>query len=285
MSTLTSAVSGTLDSKTFGLIRDLVYEKSGIVLKDDKATLVAGRLTRRLRELGLQSAREYVAHLERDATGLEMTQLLDAISTNVTSFFREADHFEFVRGVFKRWYGERQRRFRVWCAAASSGEEPYTIAMSLLSLGLAQVDLRILATDISTAVLSRAIDGVYPAKAVSAIPRPLLGRYFAAQQSGADVEYVATEELRKPLLFRYLNLAELPLPLHGPLDMILCRNVMIYFDQGLRGRLIAEFYRLLKPGGYLVISHSESLVGLESSFKMLQPSVHMKPGPEAESAV
>lgn len=269
-------VPGTLDHSTFERIRDLVYAKSGIVLNDDKATLVSGRLARRLRELGLHTPRDYLDYLDRDRDGGELTLLLDAISTNVTSFYREADHFDFIATTYGTWLEQGQRRFRFWCAAASSGEEPYTLAMTLLERSPPRVDLRILATDISTAVLGQALDGVYLAKTVAPIPKALLSRYFTAQHVGGRVEYAATEELRKPLSFRHLNLAEFPCPLKGPLDMILCRNVMIYFDQRLRARLVAEFHRLLKPGGFLLVSHSESLVGLDSAFRMIRPSVYVK---------
>src|SRR5688572_16237928 len=144
-----------LDRETFEKIRDIMYARSGIVLKDDKATLVAGRLGRRLRELGITTPRDYLTYLEGDRSGAELTRLLDAMSTNVTFFFREPDHFEFISQLHTRWAQAGQRRFRYWCAAASSGEEPYTLAMTLHALGAAGQDVRILATDISTAILER----------------------------------------------------------------------------------------------------------------------------------
>jgi chemotaxis protein methyltransferase CheR len=275
-----------LDRETFERIRDLVYAKSGIVLKDDKATLVSGRLARRLRELRLDTARDYLEYLARDRDGQELTLLLDAISTNVTSFYREAEHFELIGSTYAAWLEQGQRRFRFWCAAASSGEEPYTLAMTLLERSPQPVDLRILATDISTAVLGQAVAGVYSSRAVAPIPKALLARYFSARHVGPKKsEYTATEQLRQPLSFRYLNLAELPCPLQGPLDMILCRNVMIYFDQALRARLVSEFHRLLKPGGFLLVSHSESLVGLNSPLRMIRPSVYVKTADAGRSRV
>lgn len=265
-----------LDRDTFERIRDIVHARSGIVLKDDKATLVAGRLGRRQRELGIATPRDYLAYLESDASGNELTHLLDAMSTNVTFFFREPDHFELISQLHTRWTQAGQRRFRYWCAAASSGEEPYTLAMTLHALGAGQ-DLRILATDISTAILERAIEGVYPEKAVGEIPPPLLARYFEREGGAKDTRYVVGDELRRLLTFRHLNLTHLPFKLRGPLDLIMCRNVMIYFDQDLRSRLVGEFARLLKPGGCLIISHSESLVGIESELKMVRPSLYIKP--------
>jgi chemotaxis protein methyltransferase CheR len=275
-------VAGNLDRSTFERIRDIVYARSGIVLKDDKATLVAGRLGRRLRELGLDSPSSYLTYLEGDKSGGELTNLLDAISTNVTYFFREPDHFELVSQLHSRWMAAGQRRFRYWSAASSSGEEPYTLAMTLHALGTSKLDLKILATDISTAILERAIAGVYPEKALAEIPRQLLVRYFRRQPGAGPDMYEVTDELRQLILFRHLNLAVFPSPLHGPLDIILCRNVMIYFDHTLRSRLVREFARLLKPGGCLIISHAESLVGMDVDLEMVRPSVYVKPGGAAQ---
>ena len=273
-------VAGSLDRATFERIRDIVYAKSGIVLKDDKSTLVAGRLGRRLRELGLNAPSDYLKFLEADQSGGELTNLLDAISTNVTYFFREPDHFELISQLHSRWIAAGQRRFRYWSAASSSGEEPYSLAMTLHALGTSNLDLKILATDISTAILERAIAGVYHEKALAEVPRQLSMRYFRRQAGGGPPMYEVTDELRRLVTFRHLNLAVFPSPLHGPLDMILCRNVMIYFDQTLRGRLVNEFARLLKPGGCLIISHAESLVGIDVDLEMVRPSVYVKPRPK-----
>lgn len=269
---------GALDRATFERIRDIVYDRSGIVLKDDKATLVAGRLSRRLRELQIATPREYLVYLEGEAGADELTQLLDAMSTNVTFFFREPDHFDLVAQLHSRWVAAGQRRFRYWCAASSSGEEPYTLAMTLHALGSTSLDLRILATDISTAVLERALAGEYPEKAITQIPQQLLERYFRRDVRAGVPLYVVSEALREMIAFRHLNLAQLPLPLKGPLDLIMCRNVMIYFDQALRIRLVSEFARLLKPGGCLIVSHSESLVGIDCELQMVRPSLYIKPG-------
>jgi chemotaxis protein methyltransferase CheR len=230
----------------------------------------------------LTSAREYLSYLESDGSGVEMTQLLDAMSTNVTYFFREPEHFELIAQLHRRWLAAGQRRFRYWSAAASSGEEPYTLAMCLSGQGGPAADVRILATDISTAVLEKALVGVYPAAAVADIPKPLLEEHFRREPGGDG--YVVAEALRKLVLFRHLNLTHLPFRLHGPLDVILCRNVMIYFDEVLRGRLVREFARLLKPGGCLIISHSESLAGIDSDLEMVRPSLYMKARPADGSA-
>jgi chemotaxis protein methyltransferase CheR len=270
--------SQDLDRTTFERIRKLVYAKSGIVLEGDKTRLVAARLAGRLRELGIATPRAYLAHLESKHGTEELTHLVDAMSTNVTSFFREPEHFDFLTQLHARWMRAGQRRFRYWCAACSSGEEAYSLAMTLHELGGQSLDLRILATDISTAMLRRAMAGVYADRAVTDVPRRMLRRYFERRTGELESQHAVQDELRHMLEFRHLNLARLPLPLAGPLDAILCRNVMIYFDRELRSRLVLEFARLLKPGGCLLISHSESLIGVDNQLVMVRPSLYFKPG-------
>jgi len=271
-----SGAEGALDRATFERIRDIVYDSSGIVLKEDKATLVAGRLGRRLRELRIATARDYLGYLEGEKGVDELPHLLDAISTNVTFFFREPDHFDLVAQLHSRWLQGGQTRFRYWCAGSSSGEEPYTLAMTLHALGAAKLDLRILATDISTTILERALLGEYPEKAVAEIPKQMLARYFHREVNAGEPLYAVGDDLRQMIAFRHQNLAHLPLPLEGPLDLIMCRNVMIYFDHGLRSRLVSEFARLLKPGGCLLVSQSESLVGIDCELQMVRPSLYVK---------
>jgi chemotaxis protein methyltransferase CheR len=273
-----SGVEGALDRATFERIRDIVYDGSGIVLKEDKATLMAGRLGRRLRELRIATARDYLGYLQGEQGTDEVPHLLDAISTNVTFFFREADHFDLVAQLHSRWVEAGQTRFRYWCAGSSSGEEPYTLAMTLHALGAAKLDLRILATDISTAILERALVGEYPERAVAEIPKRILTRYFHRDVSAGEPLYVVGDDLRQMIAFRHQNLVHLPLPLNGPLDLIMCRNVMIYFDHALRSRLVSEFARILKPGGCLLVSQSESLVGVDCELQMVRPSLYVKPG-------
>lgn len=263
-----------LDEGTFIAIRKMVHEQSGIFLKGDKRNLVASRLTKRIRQLGLLSYRPYLELLRSDASGSELTILLDAISTNVTSFFREPDHFDAVRAAYSEWRSAGQRRFRFWCAASSSGEEPYSLAITLKDVGTSGADVKILATDISTRILSKAMEGCYGAKVVEPVPAMLRGKYFE-MRSG---EYAVTQEIRSMVMFRHANLSQLPTPVKGPLDMVFCRNVMIYFEDTLRRALVQEFSRVLRPGGYLLVGHSESLVGMQADFQAVRPSVYRKPG-------
>ncbi|MDD9971095.1 MAG: protein-glutamate O-methyltransferase CheR [Myxococcales bacterium] len=264
-----------LDEATFVAIRRIVFEQSGISLKGDKRTLVAARLGKRMRRLGIPTYRAYLQRLRDCRTGAELTFLLDAISTNVTSFFREADHFDLLRCAYGEWRGKGQTRFRIWCAASSSGEEPYSMGITLHDVGVRGCDVKILGTDISTEILRKAMRARYAKKSIEPVPVLLRDRYFKRL---APDEYEVTPAVRDMVVFRQTNLSKLPTPLKGPLDVIFCRNVMIYFEDALRRRLVEEFERLLKPEGYLVVGHSESLVGMQGGLKMVRPSVYRKGG-------
>ncbi len=266
-----------ISPKTFQKFRDLVYERSGISLGPGKESLVAARVGKRMRALGLTVYEDYLAHVQRDQTGEEIVLLLDAISTNVTSFYREGAHFEMLSGLMEKWIGQGQRRFRFWSAACSTGEEPYTMAITLReALGGRPADVRILATDISTRALGRAIEGVYEAEKVAPIPLQVRNRYFDMVREGADKRYAARAELKEMVAFRRLNLSSPPFPMQGPMDAVFCRNVMIYFDATVRRNLLAEIHRLLKPGGYLMVGHAESLTGVANGFRTVKPSVYVK---------
>jgi len=233
-----------MDKKTFDRIRELVYEKSGISLSESKESLVRARIGKRMRVLGIENHAEYLKRIIADESGDEIVHLLDVISTNVTSFFREPKHFDFLKEAFSKWLAAGQKRFRLWCAACSSGEEPYTMAMVLreVASGYNGIDIKILATDISTQALAKCKEGRYEEKKVGTIPRPMLK----------------------------------PFPMRGPLDNVFCRNVMIYFDNTVRKRLLDSIYKLLKPGGYLMVGHAESLTGMVSDFKTVHPAIYTK---------
>ncbi len=252
----------------FDELRKIVYENSGISLSDKKATLVSSRINKRLRFLRLTSYEDYLEFLKTDVTGDELVHFLDVISTNTTKFYREAVHFEILASLMEQWIGQKQRRFRIWCAAASSGEEPYTLAMTILeSVKGARVDVKILATDISSKVLAKAQTGVYRPEAVAEIPKHLLLGYFTKIREGEDYHFQAGNKLKNLITYKRLNLAEPPFPMKGPLDVVFCRNVMIYFDNAVRKRLIDNTFSLLKPGGYLMTGHSESLASIRAKFK------------------
>jgi chemotaxis protein methyltransferase CheR len=266
-----------LKAREFEEFRELVYKTSGITLGDGKESLVSARLGKRMRALGIPDFRAYLDWVQCEDGSGERVHMLDAISTNVTSFFREPEHFDFIRDRMAEWTREGRRRFRFWSAASSSGEEPYTLAMTLAECGLpADADLRILATDISTRILEAAQSGVYPGSKLDGLPPGYASRHF--QRSGGTGRdlYQVRPELRDLVLFRRLNLSAPPFPMKGPMDVILVRNVMIYFDNAVRRGLVEECHRLLRPGGYLLVGHAESLAGVVGEFKCIRPSIYQK---------
>ncbi len=268
----------TLDDRTFKRLCDLIYEKCGIVLTEDKRALVQARVGKRMRQTGFSDYRKYYDHLTQDASGDELVGLLDVISTNVTHFFREGRHFEKLGALLREWQAAGQRRYRIWCSAASTGEEPYTIAITVHEALENVADAKILATDISTRVLRKAKEGRYLPSHMEKVPPGLVGKYFQKEKDAeGDVHYVVKDSLKAMVTFGRINLAKPPFPLKGPLDVILCRNVMIYFDNLVRSRMLDNFHSLLRHGGYLIVGHAESLSGmLNKQFKPIEPAVYMK---------
>jgi len=265
------------DKSTFDRFRKIVYEKSGISLGPGKAALVAARLGKRMRALNIRDPRAYLRYVMNDKTGDELVQLLDVISTNVTGFFREPSHFEFLAGIIQDLLKEGQKRFRIWSAASSTGEEPYTIAMTLLeTIGRADVDIKILATDISTRVLTVSRNGEYKPEKLETVSQTLRAKYFDCSNENGSVIFIARDNLKSLIAFKRLNLSTPPFSMKGPFDVIFCRNVMIYFDDAIRQRLVKEMHRLLRTGGFLMVGHSESLVGISSDFKIVKPAVYLK---------
>jgi chemotaxis protein methyltransferase CheR len=233
---------------------------------------------KRMRALGLDDERRYLDYLEADRTGEELVQFLDVISTNHTSFFREPDHFDLLRTLVDEWRRTGLRRLRIWCAASSTGEEPYSIVMTVLDvLQDPDIDFKVLATDISTRALTDARQGVYSIDKLTAIPRPFLERYFQ-RDDGASEIYRVRDEVKQHVVFRRLNLAQPPFPMRGPLDIVFCRNVLIYFDLPVRQRLLTAISALLRPEGWLFLGHTETLTGITSGFRMARPSVFFLPG-------
>lgn len=263
-----------MDQKTFTRLRDIVYEESGISLSPAKRALLMARTAKRVRALGLGGYDEYVEVLEGDETGGELVQLLDAISTNVTSFFRESEHFDVVRAHIGETIARGRTRVRAWSAGCSSGEEPYSLAMTVLdAVGDRTMDVRILATDINTDTLETARRGVYSDAKAKSIPPHLRHRYMERLGTRENRSWAASDDLRRVVVFRRLNLSRLPFPVAGPLDIVFCRNVMIYFDQRMRAQLLSEFHRVLRPGGLLIVGHAESLAARMGPFTLLHPSV------------
>ncbi len=266
-----------LDPRTFNNFRDLIYEQSGITLSDGKESLVCSRVGKRMRMLRIDDHQAYLDHIVQDESGKEIVCLLDAISTNVTHFFRGPDHFDLLGRVVKEWFASGQKRLRIWSAASSTGEEPYSIAITVLEASGGKCDVKILATDISTRALEIAHRGIYEAAKTKQFPKGVsCQKYFSKVINSGDTCYVAKPALKDMVIYKRLNLSTPPFPMRGPLDVVFCRNVMIYFDNHIRRKLVAEIHRLLKPGGYLAVGHSESLIGMMDGFKSVQPSVYIK---------
>jgi chemotaxis protein methyltransferase CheR len=252
----------------FALIGDLLHRQCGIALAPGKEALVTARLYKRLRALGLQAFDEYLDHVDRDPA--ELRAMVDALTTNKTDFFREPEHFVYLRQVVLPALSPIDEPIKIWSAGCSSGEEPYSIAITLRE-GLPLPDLRearILATDISDRVLACARAGVYDEETVRDVPPAYLGRYFHRVQG----RFTVNDALRRHVAFARLNLLG-EWPMRGPFDAIFCRNVMIYFDNPTRQRLVQRFWELLKPGGHLFVGGSESLTSIDHRFRYVQPAV------------
>ena len=261
----------------FQALRALVKSLTGINLSEQKRELVYGRLTRRLRALHLRSFGEYRELLRRDPK--ELTELCNAITTNLTSFFREPHHFQYLREQWLTPLAQERAggRLRIWSTACSSGEEPYSIAMTVLEtlVDRERWDVRILATDLDSEMLERARRGVYPLDRLHGMAPQRQARFFPELQPGpAGVRRIAPE-VAALVTFKQLNLMH-ALPMKGPLDVIFCRNVVIYFDKDTQRDLFARISQLQRPGDLLFLGHSESLFKISDSYALIGKSIYRR---------
>ena len=262
----------------FQSLRALVKQLTGIHLGDQKRELVYGRLTRRLRALRLKSFADYRERLARDES--ELSELCNAITTNLTAFFREPHHFQYLR---EHWLEplaanpRAERRLRIWSAACSSGEEPYSIAMTVLETlpHPASWDVRILATDLDSEVLERARLGVYPLERTAHLSAQRLQRFFIEQRTARAASFRIAPEVASLVTFKRLNLMQ-PLPMKGPLDVIFCRNVVIYFDKGTQRDLFARIGQLQRPGDLLFLGHSENLFKVCDRYGLIGKTIYRR---------
>lgn len=264
-----------LGDRQFQTIRARVYDICRINLHAGKENLVRARLGQRLRALGLHSFDDYIDYLNRDIANQEIDRMIDILTTNKTSFFREAQHFDFLKQQAMPELVESGRMLRFWSAGCSTGEEPYSMAITLKEATPRQpdYDMRILATDISTRVLARAREGLYNSDVAREIPPGYLKSYFQSRQEENTIRVKTA--IKSLVRFARLNLNE-NWPMKGPFDVIFCRNVMIYFDKATQQNLIERFWRMLRPGGFLFIGHSESLITSVHKFKYVQPAIYQK---------
>jgi chemotaxis protein methyltransferase CheR len=281
---MAGAMAGTLESipvlKTseFEKISKLAYEHFGLDLRNGKEGLVAARLGKKLRELGMKTFQQYYDHVVGDKSGAAMTGMVDYLTTNHTSFFREPRHFDFLRETI--YPAARSRpRIDIWSAACSTGEEPYSIAMTLLEDAGAEAaaKVRIKATDISTRVLEKGKRGIYGADRFNGIAVPLMQKYLLKGKDDAAGSYRFKSEVRAMIEFQHLNLME-QLPEGNRYAAIFCRNIMIYFDKPTQENLVRRLSEHIDRGGYLFIGHSESLNGITHGLEYVSPAIYRKPG-------
>jgi chemotaxis protein methyltransferase CheR len=265
-----------LRASEFAKFRQLAYDTFGLDLRAGKETLVAARLGELIQKAGCLSFDKYYQRVVADRTGEALIPLIDALTTNHTSFFRERAHFEFLRQTFLPAYRDRAS-IDIWSAACSTGEEPYSIAMCVLDyLGSpAPGKVRILATDISTRVLAAAKKAIYATERFDVVPASNLRRFWLRGERDWAGYYRAKEELRSLVEFRRLNLLEAPASV-GTFPLIFCRNVMIYFDKPTQRQVIGRLSECLEPGGYLITGHAESLTGIEHGLRYVQPAVYRR---------
>jgi chemotaxis protein methyltransferase CheR len=270
--------SPVLQKHEFLWIKEYLYKQVGIVLNDSKQALVSGRLDKRLRHHGFSSYSEYFRLFDKPGFEQETSMALDLLTTNETYFFRESKHFDFLtEHFFPRHLAGRPMRF--WSAASSSGEEAYTLAMLAAEFSKTR-QWEILGTDISHRVLEKARNGLYPLNAAEKIPAPFLKKYCLKGSGEYDGFLLIDSALRSRVNFMHVNLND-TLPDLGLFDVIFLRNVMIYFDIPTKQRLVDRIQRYLRPGGYFVISHSESLNGMKAdALQLVSPSIYRKIGNE-----
>ena len=278
-----------LQENEFALYQRLVLREAGIALTEVKRALVASRLLRRVRDLGMRTYGAYYRHVVENPD--ELRRMLDAITTNETHFFREPRHFDLLsQTILPRWReqaqrGDRPRRARVWSAGCSTGEEPYSLAMALSSELPAEEGwtIEILATDLSTRVLDHARAGIYSAEKAASIPRVLLQRHMLKGYASQDGNVCASPQLQSLVTFQRLNLNDEVYAVGGPFDAIFCRNVFIYFGRLTRERIVAQQMSHLHPGGLFFVGHAESLGGTPG-LETVIPTVYRKAAPAAADA-
>lgn len=264
-----------LSSQQFDKISRLAYQISGIDLHEGKEELVKSRLLKRLRHLNIPGFDRYLKYLVNDKSGTELRAMVDVLTTNKTHFFRESEHLDFLRDEIVPGLGNGP--VRIWSAGCSSGEEPYSIAITLYEAipDIGNYDIKILATDISDRMMERAHQGVYDEGSLTGLSSQLKHKYFESVKTGSIRQYRVCPRLQSLVRFAKLNLME-EWPMRGPFEAIFCRNVMIYFDKPTQENLVKRFWSLLREGGYLLVGHSESLTFMTHDYHYMKPAVYQK---------
>ena len=274
-------ISADLKDIDYERISRLVYEQCGINLHEGKKELVKARLGKRLREGNFKSFGEYYRYVTTDDGTAELISMIDSLSTNLTYFFREESHFQKLRNmvtlmVKTSHQGGEPVKLRIWSAGCSTGEEPYSLAMTVCeSVNGSSGDVKIMATDISTRVLQTADEGIFPKERLNNVPPAILKKYFQMGSGSYEGQFRIKKNIKDMVQFSRFNLMDTPPPNYR-FDIIFCRNVMIYFDKATQEALVSQFQQCLNRGGHLFVGHSESLTGLSHELKYIEPSVYRK---------
>ena len=271
-----------LSSSYFAKIAEIAMDRWGLNLTDKKEQLVSNRLSKFMRKTEFEDIDSYLKHLETDADDDDLLVFFDLLSTNVTSFFREIQHFEYLEREFYTALARGNlklpnRRIRIWSAACSTGPEPYSLAIHATKFlpDIDSWDFKILATDLSNSAIAEAKQANYPEKMIKDMDGNLVKKHFLKGKGSNAEQYQVAKHIRDLVTVRRLNLID-NWPIKGPFDIIFCRNVMIYFDKPTRERLVLRMYDILRPGGILAVGSAETLSGLETKFRTVQPSVYVK---------
>lgn len=271
-----------LSEKDFLILRNFIYKQCGINLLPSKKILLESRLRKRLTALNMHSFEVYIHHL-MSSVGLEaeLVKMIDAVTTNKTDFFREPGHFQFMNdNIIPEWLNTqaRQRKqFKVWSAACSTGEEPYTIAMVLQDASAKyDFDYHIVGSDISTRALEKAVHAIYRESAVSMIPLPVRKRYLLRSKDQTEPRVRIAPLLRTKVEFKRLNLIDKTLEMDSDFDLVFCRNLLIYFDRITQERVLQKLADKVRSGGYLLIGHSESIYSMNLPLRQIQPTIFQR---------
>lgn len=275
-------IPASITEQTFALFQALIRKEAGIHLAPTKKSLVVGRLSRRLRDLGVDSFQEYYELVAADRNSEELIRMLDCICTNETSFFRDHRPFDFLEHtVFAAWAsqaaeGRREKRIRIWSAGCSTGEEPYSLGMLLLNHfpACSGWQVEILASDLSTRALRQAVAGVWPIEKAAGIPEGYLKRFMLRGRGAQAGKMKVRDEVRELVTFERINLNAKHYPVCGRFDLVFLRNVMIYFDTETKKRVVEHVARYLNPSGYMIVGLSETLNGVSSTVTRVMPGVY-----------
>lgn len=272
-----------LTDTDFRRFSKLVYEASGINIHQGKKELLRARLAKRVRELGLGSFRQYYNYVLSDETGEEIVKMVDYVTTNLTRFFREEGHFVFLSKEFYPRFlteireGRRPPTLWMWSAACATGEEPYSLVIHAKDSlrDFPEIQLKVLATDISTRALEKAKKGIYPIERIADMPRHLVSRFFLLGHGPRKGQVRVSPGVRSSVYFQRHNLLDPP-PVAEEMDIVFCRNVLIYFEKDTQRQVVQNILEALKPGGYLFLGHAESLNGMSCGLKYIKPSIYRK---------